>query len=198
MKNIINYIIIVFFISSCCDQNKCPINLYENLTNYKVNINIITQSGFKIDSGDKDINVKIIDQQISKIENCLNDLYLSGYVPNERAECFAGGVRPTPIDRECLKIKIVDGIESSISDWKLLPVEAPMELCFQKEQLRALADNNHVCRWRWLIQDDYTLITPLSHKSGEIYLYEIVRIHTGCNGYWFDNELSNCAMIWND
>ena len=181
-------IMLSVFLSSC-GQDICYENWYANVTNYKINTDTTTPNGVRIDTGGFTVDLEGIDNTFDKVENCLNDLIAKKYMPGPEAACLDKYLRPTPIKLSCIKIKIVEPLFSECSEWHFLKEEAPRELCDMKG-----LDTYCPCRWRWATQDNCNIVTPPGHL-GYPYLYDIVKIHTGCNGFWFDPELAKCANL---
>jgi hypothetical protein len=151
---------------------------------------MMTPTGIGVDSPYSDTNLEEIDRTVGRIEACLDELASGNYMPSADAQCLTNYVRPAPIRRNCLKIKIVTPVKSRCSEWHFLKEAAPKELC----EAKGLETNEECpCRWRWAVQGDNHLIIPTGH-SDYLYLYDIVRIHTGCNNYWADEELTKCAQ----
>jgi len=163
-------------------------NGYMNVTNYKITTNEVTPNGVFVDTGGFNVDLVEIDNTFDKVEKCLYNLVESNYVPVPEAACLDKYLRPTPI-RTCMKIKIVEPVFSECSEWHFLKELAPQELCDMKG-----LTTDCPCRWRWAVQDDCNIVTPPGHL-GYPYLYDIVKIHTGCNGFWFDTELAKCANL---
>jgi hypothetical protein len=161
-----------------------------NVTNYSINPDTITPEGIKVDSGGFNINLQEIDNVINRMETCLDELILKEYSLSVDAQCLTRFIRPLPIHRNCINIKFVEPVKSKCSEWHFLKEKAPQKLCDAK----GLEENPECpCRWRWAIQDDCNLVIPVGH-SDFLYLYDIIRIHTGCNNYWADPNLSICAQ----
>ena len=163
-------------------------NSYTNVTNYKININVETSNGIQVDTGGFYIDLHEIDKTFDRVDQCLYNLVERNYVPVPEADCLDKYLRDIPI-KKCIKIKIVEPVFSECSEWHFLKEEAPQRLCDMKG-----LTTDCPCRWRWATQDDCNIITPPGHL-GYPYLYDIIKIHTGCNGFWFDPELANCANL---
>lgn len=171
-----------------CGQEPCYMNLYQNVTEYSIHPNVETIQGIALDTGKQEVDIQELSNTLEDIELCLT--LLEGYEPTPETQCLEKTIRPTPL-RPCIRIKIVEPVFSECSEWHFLKEKAPQALC-DKKGLEETKDCP--CRWRWAVQDDSDLITPLGHL-GRPYLYDIVKIHTGCNNYWVDKELVKCAKL---
>lgn len=175
--------------ASCGDL--CYSNLYLNITDYPVNPNAVTPSGIQVDTF-IDLDLQRLDQRISQIETCLKNLVGAEYIISQKEmiewQCLKNTFYPEEFKRNCLVIKVVEPVFSQCSDWHFIDALAPQEQCEAKglEQ-----DKNCPCRYRWAIQNENVLITPPGHL-GDLYLYDLVKIWTGCNNYWI-SSFSICA-----
>ena len=171
----------------------CYWNLYTNVTKYSIQTNQVTESGIAVDTIQSyQPDLEAIDSAVLRVEACLEDLRQSGYFPVPKSQCIDLPLRAAPIKRECLKVKIVAPVTGTCSEWHFLREKAPQEFCDAKG---LESDPDCPCRWRWATQDDCHIVIPVPHENHALYLYELVRIHSGCNNYWADPELARCAKL---
>ena len=178
--------------SAGCGNPWCEYNGYAvprdadgNRIVYGVHVDQYTESGVAVDSGGYDV-VETIEAEFVRMEECLSELVEGRYHPVDGAQCLESPLRRLQ-DRECFTIKVVPPIVLC-SGWHALNHEASQALCDAKGLSN---DPECPCMWRWAIQRDYELVTPIGHM-GAPYLYDVVRMHTGCNNPWADDELVNC------
>jgi hypothetical protein len=176
------------FLFVSCSKEFCYKNYFANVTDYSIRITTTTKDGMGVDASGLGVDLDAIDRTVRRMESCLERVILDGHVPDMDAQCL-DTLRPLPMRRDCLKIKIVQPVRSECSEWHFLKETAPEELCIAKD---VKPSEECPCRWRWAVQDDNHLVVPLGHAD-YMYLYDIVRIHTGCNNYWADPRLAECA-----
>jgi hypothetical protein len=185
------YLKIVCFIlslSGCGD--KCYKNYYQNITSYKVSPNVITKSGFKVDTGGINVDIDALDSRLVSIENCLISIIKQTPVITEEQknewQCLKKEFEPEPIKRDCLVVKVIEAVLSSCSEWEFIPVLAPDQYCLDKG---IIPTPECPCKWRLAVQNDNILITPPA-----LYLWDVTRIYTSCNNIWKSHFLS-CLII---
>jgi hypothetical protein len=100
--------------------------------------------------------------------------------------CLQGsGDEIKELNKECLIIKFIPAVKSSCSNWEFLPILAPEQGCIDKGLIPTA---ECPCRWRTGILNDNVILTPPA-----TYLWDIIRIMTTCNGFWY-SPYAKCAM----
>jgi len=188
------FLLMCTFLISCGPTNPCYINFYQNITNYDINVNAVTPAGFQLDTGGYPIDEHSLDARLLKIESCLTETakeinFTTDQLP-EDWQCLSHPLDILLFRRECLVIKFVESAYSPCTpEEEFLPIEAPQTLCKEK----GLKPNPDCpCRWRTAIQDDNYLIVPWTEKVENMNLWDLIRVHTGCNLFW-SSPLSKCA-----
>jgi len=167
-------LIFVFCLLGCGPppNQDCPPNFFQNLTSYTVNPTYVTKSGISVDSS-YPIDLDDLDRRLGLIRACIRAKMAQELDPSW--QCL--GYRAIP-PLSCLTIKVVEPYPSC-SEWQLLPVPAPDQLCIDK----GLTPTPECkCMWRNLVQDDWVIITPPA-----LYLWEAASSLTGCRNIWKSN-----------
>jgi hypothetical protein len=175
------YGLFLSFCLSCCGpppNQECPTNYYQNLTSYTVNPTQVTKSGISVDSS-YPVDLDTLDTRILQITACIEAISASLVQITEEQrlawDCLSRELSKGPFKLSCLTIKVVDPYPSC-SEWQLLPVPAPDQLCIDK----GLTPTPECpCMWRNLVQDDWVIITPPA-----LYIWETGKVITGCNNLW--------------
>ena len=158
---------------------------------FDTNFDETTLSGISIDRWSSSVDLEYIDLTVEKMVNCVQELINIKYKASIKAQCLENPLRQRqdPCLQECLKIKIVEPIESECSEWNFIGRRAPQHYCDMKN-----LTTDCPCNWRWIVQRDYEYVTTTG-RDGRTYLYEVVKIMSGCNNIWEDPELTKCANI---
>ncbi len=174
----------------CGNMNDGYHNLFDVPPDYdqEVTINMVTPAGIRVDTSGYAINATLLDERVGKIEACILRVMSENPIPNPAWQCIPANYKPEPLKRDYLVIKLVTPVPSC-SNWQLLPIPAPDELCAEKE-LKPKPECP--CLWRTAIQDENIILTPPPETRPDIpptsvpapYLWEIGRMMTGCNGIW--------------
>ena len=189
----------LFFAMCGCGNHICAWNAFGlasdangNAILFDVDWSEVTPSGIRTDRSTVEIDTGHIDTIVGMMASCVDELIDKRYSPVPQAQCLSWVLeqRQDPCIQDCLKIKMVEPVKSLCSGEHTLGVTAPEELCIRKG---LVPDDRCPCQWRWVVQRDYELITTID-QSGYPYLYDVVRIMTGCNNPWKDEELLQC--IW--
>jgi len=168
-------LLLFFLLVKCGPNNQCYRNGFTNITWYDISPDIALESGIRVDSGGWEIDTKKLDERLTSIDKCLIDTAKEfGYI-----DVLSG------LKTECIVIKVVDPVEGC-SEQQFIDVLAPEKLCKAKG---VEPTPNCPCRWRTALQDDNVVITPPS-----IYLWEVVRMHTGLDLIW-DTPFVKCAAL---
>ncbi|EFK97432.1 hypothetical protein LDC_0530, partial [sediment metagenome] len=86
-------------------------------------------------------------------------------------------VKPEPIKRNCIKIKIVPAVVSKCHpEWQFIDALAPSDACIAKGMIPTA---ECPCRWRSGIVNEQNVVVPPA-----IYLWPVVNIATGCGNPW--------------
>ena len=182
------FLLAILSIAGC--KPDCYYNAFDDIRPYEFSPDVVTPSGIEVDTSGFPVDLQEIDNQFARAEECLGQLVDRNYTPVSSADCW-GPIRKLPLKRHCLALKIVKPKLSQCSEWHFLDRLAPQGLCDNK----GLEPNPDCpCRWRWATQRDVIIVSPPGHL-GKPYLYDVVRIHSGCNNYWADPELSYCASL---
>lgn len=185
-KIVFFFFFILFFLGGC--KESCYENYFQNITEYKINPVYQTPKGIGLDVTDVGIfpELNLIDERVDKIEECILNVTKSITKIEPIWQC----IRALPVEnlkRECIIIKVVQPVYSKCqSNWNLLPILAPEQLCIEKG---IIPTKECPCRWRSVVQDDNVIITPPA-----LYLWDIVKIYTGCNNFWY-SPFAACAMF---
>lgn len=160
-----NLFLILLLLLSSCHNNDCYLNNYSNITNYKVKITRHTPNGIALDDPGNLLDDEEIDRVVNEVE-----------------ECLGRGVK-----KNCLIIKIPKDFYISPCSGKLLfPCNINKQICIDKG---LEVSEECPCHCRSIIQDEnYIITTPdLENFKGEL-----VRMITGINNPWINEDVSMC------
>lgn len=163
---------------------------------YKINVQEVTPSGIKIDTGEQEINLDTVDRLVDDVVSCLNQKFPNGLTEDviERASCYnfkpyyKWAYQIRPLNKDCITIKIPN-------TWKLScdGTQQLLDRYIDKSACQAKGLNRDFdecpCSWRAGIQEHEVIVTtPDLHMLPD----PIVRYMTGCSMIWV-GELANCA-----
>ncbi|MDP3987206.1 MAG: hypothetical protein Q8P81_03215 [Nanoarchaeota archaeon] len=177
----------------------CPKKgLVSGVIEYEVEIDKVTQNGFRVDTGGIPIDLNSLDLRMTEIEKCIYDVYFSHPILTRdevvAGECNIYDIKMKPqINRKCVEIKVVEPVFSKCSNWQHVskcegcePAYADPKLC---EAKGLIVTPECPCMYRTATYGDDTIITP-----PDMYLWEVTRLVTGCNNIW-KSPYSVCAML---
>jgi len=163
---------------------------------YDVSPNDTTPEGISVDLSGQDVSLELIDRLTDEVESCLKEKFGDPPVLSPEAmqegQCFRNTFT-LPINRSCLTIKIPDDWQYSCDGTQqVLPIKStdyrpPDSAC----RVKGLEPTPECpCRWRAGIQDSCIVVSTPS-----LYLYKdpLIRLVTGCNNPWVNNDLAHCA-----
>lgn len=181
-------LVLLIFITGCGDDCRykagaCYNNHFQNITDYCVEPNVRTPSGIKLDTSGYEVDLERLDTRVNEIESCVLDTMQKYSIISDdeqrKWQCLRNSFDPErdKLKRDCLVIKVVDPIYSC-SDWQHIPddPEGARQICLTEG---FMPREECPCYWRTAIQDENVIITPPA-----IYLWELGRIMTSCNGVW--------------
>ena len=176
-----------FLLSVCgpAPETNCPPNYFQNLIFLTLNPTQVTKSGISVDSTYW-VDLDTLDTRIGQINTCIEAISASIVQITEEQRvawgCLNRELRQGPFNLSCLSVKVVDPYPSC-SEWQLLPVSAPDQLCRDK----GLTPTPECpCMWRSIVINDYILVTPPA-----LYLWDVATIFTGCLNLWV-SPYSSC------
>lgn len=177
MKKVIAFL----FLISC--QNPCYFNYYTNVTDYPISSDSRTPEGIAIRTNGQDVDLSKIDALTDYVESCLG----------------------IPVNRDCLSVVVpADWYDScEPQDGKIqqvFPCRVSPQLCIDKGlppdpdcvpgQLPS-EDCPCPCNCRATIQDENVIVTAPNLR---LYSAELIRMVTGVNNIWTDEEVVKCYI----
>jgi hypothetical protein len=150
----------------------CPDECYPggflSITHYNVGEYKKSPGGIKVYNDYHSIDLLLIDIKVEELESCLN----------------------IKINRDCFAVLIPNDwfYSSCQTGEQLLPVEAPLQLCLDKDPTMPIECG---CYWRVALQDDYYIVSPPNLK---LLKAELSRLVTNENNPWASSEISRCLL----
>ena len=169
-------LVIASALSEYCNGKQCYPTSYALVTDYDIEPNTETPKGIPVDTRKLEDEVKVdlekIDDIVFETKECLEDLDYD-------------------IDLSCLEIRVA-------GDWywahddinQVFPCEIDQSLCDEKVITGQLPLLNLKCACRATIQGEAIIIPP----NLGLLRSELVRLFTGINNVWTDEELKECVQ----